>query len=455
MLNTRLSQHADLLDSLRDVLHAAEPEQSLETLLREMQPYDLSEILLHLDYKEQLLFLGTLAPEIAAETLEFLEPDDQYGLLDHLGPETSAAILNDMSSDAVVQLFTAIHPLQREQLMGALRQPYQEQICTLLSYPENTAGSLAAVDYIAARQWWTTEQTLAHLRKVGSKAEIITYIYVLEPLGELVGVLSLRDLIMAPPGTALAEIMNTKTVSVSAAEDQEKAARLLAQYNLVALPVVSSDGKMVGILTVDDVLDVIEEEATEDIHLLGGSQPLDSPYLNVGFFKHYRKRVIWLLVLFVAEAFTGNILRHFEGFLTQMVALAFFIPLLIDTGGNAGSQTSTMIIRAMAVGELRARDFFTVIWREARLGLLLGLTMAAVAFARALFLDSSFPLGYTVAATIIAVVTLSSIIGAVMPMLGNRLGLDPAVFSAPLITTVVDATGLMIYFQMARWMMQL
>lgn len=452
MLN---AQHIQIIGTLRGLLHTGDPGELLDSLVRELQPYDLSEILLQLEYTEQLAFLSALPAETAAETLEFLEPYDQYTLLDHLAPETSAEILNAMSSDAMVQLFTAIHPRQREELLGALHEPYQGQIRNLMTYPENTAGSRASVDYIAARQWWTAEQTLAHLRKVGDQAESITYLYVLGPRGELAGVLSLRELIMAPPGTTLAGIMNTKVVSVSAEEDQEAAARLLAQYDLVALPVVSGAGKMVGIFTVDDVLDVIEEEATEDIHLLGGSQPLDSPYLNARFTDLFRKRIVWLLVLFVAGAFTGNILRHYEDILTKVVALAFFIPLLIDTGGNVGSQTSTMVIRAMAVGELKARDFARVIWRESRLGLSLGLAMAAVTFLRALFLDGSIYLGLTVSATILAVVTVSSTIGAVMPMIGKRLRLDPAVFSAPLITTVVDVCGLLIYFQVARWMMGL
>jgi len=269
-------------------------------------------------------------------------------------------------------------------------------------------------------------QELEHLRKVGEKAEIYNYIYVLGPRGELAGVLSLRELILAAPGTQIDQIMNSKVITVAAELDQEEAARLLAQYDLVALPVVNAGGKMAGVLTVDDVLDVIEEEATEDIHLLGGSQPLDSPYLQAGIFGVFRKRIVWLMLLFLAGTITSNILKHYEDTLTQIVALAFFIPLLIDTGGNAGAQTSTTVIRAVAVGDITVKDFFKVIWREMRLGLILGLAMAIIGLAWALAQQKNLDLGLTVSTAIIAVITVSSTIGAVMPIIGKRLGLDPA-----------------------------
>ncbi len=428
---------------------------ALRDLVSELQPYDLSLLLSDLDYDHQLLFLAALPPEAAAETLEHFEPVEQYHFLDHLKQETTAEILNLMSSDAVVELFTALHPRQTEQLFALLQEPFHGQIRDQMSYPENSAGSLVSVEYIAARRWWSAEQTLSHLRKVGSTAELYNYIYILGPLGELVGVLSLRQLIFADPATRLEEIMIQKLITVPAELDQEQAAQLVARYDLIALPVISSSGKMVGVLTVDDVIDVIEEEATEDIHLLGGSEPVETPYFKTGLATFFRKRIVWLLVLFVAEAFTGNILRYYEGLLTQVVALSFFIPLLVDTAGNAGTQTATLVIRAMAVGEIRAGDFLKVVWREMRLGLALALPMAGITYLRAMMLGSPSNLGFTVAATILVIITVSSTLGAIMPVIGKRLGLDPAVFSSPLITTVADAVGLLIYFQFARTLMGL
>jgi magnesium transporter len=444
-----------LLEQIRSLLEKQEPPAALLELTGDLQPYDLSNLLTNLDTAEQFLLLTALPPERSAETLGHFEPVEQYRFLDHLEQGVTAAILNQMSSDTVVELFSALHPLQTEQLIALLHEPFRRQIRDQMSYPENSAGSLATVGYIAARRWWTADQTLAHLRKVGSTTEFYSYIYILDHLGELVGVLSLRQLILADPATRLEEIMLQKLITVPADLDQEQAAQMVAQYDLTALPVISREGKMVGVLTVDDIIDVIEEEATEDIHLLGGSEPVETPYFKTSLGTFFRKRIVWLLVLFVAEAFTGNILRHYEVLLTQVVALSFFIPLLVDTAGNAGTQTATLVIRAMSVGEIRGGDFLKVVWREMKVGLTLALPMAAVTFLRAMMLVSPTNLGLTVAATILVIIAVSSTLGAIMPIIGKRLGLDPAVFSSPLITTVADAVGLLIYFQFARLLMGL
>ena len=440
----------NLVEQLKSLLEPGASGGALFDLVDELQPYDLFVLLQEIDQDQQLLLLQSIPPEIAAEILEYFEPLEQYHFLIHLNEKTLVRILNQFSSDNVVQLFAALHPRQAEKLYANLEPAFQAQIRGLMSFPENSAGSLASVDFIAVRRWWTAEQTLDRLRKVGEKAEIYSYLYVLDSLGELVGVLSLRDLILAEPETAVEEIMGTILITAPAEMDQEAAAQLLARYDLVAMPVVSKSGKMVGIITVDDILDIMEEEATEDIHLLGGSQPLDNPYLQSGIFYLFRKRIIWLVLLFVAGAITSNILQHYQAQLAQVVALTFFIPLLIATGGNAGAQTCTTVIRAMVLGDVSFKDFIQVIWREMRMGLTLGLAMAAFGFLWALVLKNPVNLGLVISATIITVVTVSSTIGAAMPIVGKRLGLDPAVFSAPMVTTVVDTVGLLIYFQFAR-----
>ncbi len=439
-----------LLGQLRALLEPGGSNSALIELIDELQPYDLFVLLQELEQSRQLLLLQSIPSEIAAEILEHFEPLEQYRFLTQLSHDAMVRILNQLSSDNVVYLFSALHPLQTDKLIANLEPAFQAQIRGLMSYPENSAGSLASVEYIAARRWWTAEQTLDHLQKVGEKAEIYSYIYVLDSLGELVGVLSLRDLILADPTALVEEIMGTILITAPAEMDQEEAAQMLANYDLVAMPVVTKSGKMVGIITIDDVLDIIEEEATEDIHLLGGSQPLDTPYLQSGIFSVFRKRIIWLSLLFVAGAITSNILQHYENQLAQVIALTFFIPLLIDTGGNAGAQTSTTVIRAMVLGDVGFKDFIRVVWREMRLGLALGLAMAAVGFLWAIVLKNPINLGLVISATIITVVAVSSTIGAAMPIVGKRLGLDPAVFSAPMVTTIVDTLGLLIYFQFAR-----
>jgi len=271
----------------------------------------------------------------------------------------------------------------------------------------------------------------------------------------LVGVVSLRQLVVVPPWTRVEEIMDPDVIHVRADADQEEAARLMARYDLLALPVVDEERRLLGLITHDDLVEVLEEEATEDIHRLGASEPLDEPYLDASIFHIVRKRVGWLLLLFVTETFTGSVLRLFESELAEAVALAFFVPLLIGTGGNAGSQVSSMVIRALALGEVRFRDLIHVVWREVRAALFLGSAMGLVGFIRALTWGSPVPLGATVGISLMAIVLWSAIIGAALPILASRLRVDPAVVSGPAMSTLVDATGLVIYFFIARWIMHL
>jgi magnesium transporter len=445
----------NLVDVIRGALVTEETRENLPTMLEDLQPYDLASILPEFEQSEQLSLMSVLPAGMVADALEYMEPEQQYWFLFHLGEPFAREVLNGMSSDIVVDFFAAIHPRQADRLFQWLPEEYQAKVKSLMSYPENTAGSLVTIDYVAARQNWTAEQTLARVRKIGSEAEIVSYVYVLDAAGRLVGAVSLRDLILAAPTTKLAEFMNSNVISVTADTDQEHVARVFGQYDFVALPVVDGSGRMAGIITYDDILDVIEDEATEDIQLLGGSQPLDEPYMQAGFFSLYRKRISWLLVLFIAQAFTSNILRHYEGVLSEVISLALFIPLLIGTGGNAGSQASTLVIRALAVGEITVRDFARVVWRESRLGLSLGLTMAVATFIRAIMIGGSAELGITVAATIVTIVAVSSTVGAGIPIIGRRLGIDPAVLSAPVITTIIDSAGLFIYFEFARHILNL
>ncbi|NQS75384.1 MAG: magnesium transporter [Peptococcaceae bacterium] len=440
----------NLVEVIRDALSTGESKENLPRILEDLQPFDLANILPEFEKSEQLNLMSVLPAGKVADALEYLEPVQQYWFLFHLGEPFARKVLNGMSSDIIVDFFAAIHQRQADRLFQWLPEEYQTKVRSLMSYPENTAGGLAIVEYVSARKNWTAEQALAHVRKIGNEAEIVSYVYVLDAPGRLVGIVSLRELILAAPKMKLEEFMNRNVISLNAYTDQEEVARVFGQYDLVALPVVDKNSRMVGIVTVDDVLDVVEEEATEDIQLLGGSQPLDAPYMQASFFSLYRKRVGWLLILFIAQAFTSNILRHYEGVLSEVISLALFIPLLIGTGGNAGAQASTLVVRALAVGELNVGDFARVVWRESRLGILLGLTMAVATYIRAVTIGGSMDLGITVSATIVAIVTVSSTVGAAIPIVGRKVGVDPAVLSAPVITTIIDSAGLFIYFEFAR-----
>lgn len=440
---------------LPGISDAVDEHQVLQELLDELQPYDIATLLQELSMPHQLKLLEMLPPEMAAETLEHLDYDHQYRLLDDLSNEPARAILKDMDMHHLVNLVNSLHPLRAEVLLDLVPEEHKPQIDQVQNFAEDTAGRRVSVRYLEAREDWTAARTIAHFRKVGRYVDITNYVYVVDRKGRPVGVASLRDILLSEDSTPLSEIMYTKIVTIVATAKQEEAAQLLEQYDFVALPVINEAGRLIGIINVDDIIDVMQEEATEDIQRLGGSSPLEEPYLKTPLRSLFRSRVGWLLVLFVAESFTGTIMRHFEHVLEQVVALAFFIPLLIDTGGNSGSQASSMITRAIALGEVNMKHFFQVTWREARVSIALGLVMAAAAFLRALMLGESALLGLTVGITICLVVMVGTTVGAALPLIGKRLGIDPAVFSAPLITTVADGLGLFIYFKVAVFLMNL
>lgn len=446
---TREDQNAELVLAVQ-----AGTDAEVRSLAEGLQPFDLAGAIGALEAEsDRLRLLSLLSPEQAAETLEHLDFDVQYALINHLPEPITRAILHEMSSDAVVDLANAMHPRQAERLLGWLPPDYAEQVRALMTYPENTAGGRMTLDYIQVRQTWSAQRVLDHVRKVGREAEVVLYVYVVDAHGRLVGITSLRSLILADPATPVGEFMQENVITIPATADQEEAARVLAQYDLVALPVIAAGGRLVGVITHDDVLDVLEEEATEDIARLGGTEPLEQTYLRAGFLELIKKRAGWLLVLFLGQSLTSTILRHYEGLLDQVVALAFFIPLLLGTGGNAGSQAATLVVRAMAVGEVAWGDFLRVVWREVRLGILLGVLMSAPMLIRAVTLQAGIEIALTVAAAVVVVVMVACTAGAALPMLGKRLGLDPAVVATPLITTVVDSAGLLVYFGMAWWLL--
>lgn len=419
-------------------------------LLNPLQPYDIAEIIKGLEHEEQIQLLPYIHISLAAETLEYLEPELQYHILQHLPISFSTPLFKQMSSDTVVDMLLAIHPLQAERLLDLLPIDYRKKINQLMTYPEETAGSLMTVDFISARTYWNTEQTLQHIRKVGHEAELVSYIYVTDTRGILVGVVSLKELIFASPDTKLENIVTEDVVCVPAEMEQEEAAIILSRYDLIALPVINHERRLVGIITVDDVFDVIQEVATEDFQKLGGSQPLADTYFKTSSLQLFNKRIIWLLVLFIGGAYTSNVLSHYQNAVNQVVALSFFIPLLIGTGGNTGSQIVSTLVRALGVGEVAFKDVFRVVKKELLTGVLLGVSLGIVAYIRAWLLHVELNIGYVVSLSALAIVLWASLVSAFLPLLLHRLKIDPAVVSGPLISTLVDGTGLIIYFSIAQ-----
>jgi magnesium transporter len=395
------------------------PDEEIPALLEELPPAEAARI------------LRTLAAPEAADLLEEMDPDDAADVLENLPSPTMDQILIRMSPEDAAEI--------RE----------------LAAYEADTAGGLMTPDFVAVPADATAAQAIGAIRRLADEAETANYVYVIDAERRLLGVLSSYRLLLSPPETPVAELMAPNTVRVRASADQEAAARLLTDRNLLAIPVVDDDDRLLGIITEDDVADVLQAEATEDIERLGGSQPLNLPYRLASVPLLVRKRVLWLLLLFVAAGYTGTVLQNFQGELTDVVALSFFIPLLIGTGGNIGSQTVTLIVRAMALNEVAMRDIAWIVFKEMRVALVLGGVMAVAAYVRAELLGVSADIGVVVALTVIAICVWAATVAAALPLVLRRLRVDPAVVSAPLITTVVDGTGLIIYFEIARLVLRL
>lgn len=424
---------------------------ALRNLLIGQRAPDIADMLDRLDERQRVEVFQLLPPELAAEVLAETGSDTTRDLITNLPSQQVAQMLDDLPMDEVAELLSEDVPQETEALLEQMSPADAQEVRTLLQYPANSAGRLMTQDFIRVAPTATSSQIIEHIRVVGRDVEFLTDIYVVEMDGTLAGVASLRQVVIAPPDQPVHEYMATAVVSAAPADDQEAAARLIAHYNFLALPVVE-DRRILGIITVDDAIDVLIEEDTEDRLHFGGVEPgvIDQPYFTTPIWTVVRSRVVWLLLLFVAESFTGSVLRIFEDELARVVALSFFIPLLIGTGGNTGAQTVSTITRGLALKEIRFRDAPKVVGRELFSGVLLGVGLGIVGFGRAMLWDSGIELSLVVALTLVVICTWSNTIGALIPLVAQRLKIDPALVSAPLITTLVDATGLAIYLLIAR-----
>lgn len=347
---------------------------------------------------------------------------------------------------------------EREDLLNLLDDFSRKEVRALLAYAEDEAGGLMNPRFARVRPRMTADEAISYLRRqTRVHVETVQYVYVLDEGQKLMGVLSFRELFAAPPQTSVQNIMNTDIVTAGETEDQESVSRLFDEYNLAAIPVVDVEGRMKGIVTLDDIVDVVQEEATEDIQKYGGMEALDAPYLDTGFFSMIKKRAGWLSALFIGETITASAMAHFEEEISRAVVLTLFIPLIISSGGNSGSQASTLVVRAMALGEVRLRDWFRVMKRELASGLVLGSVLAVIGFTRIVVWNHAFdsygehylPIAFSVAVSLIGVVMLGTIAGSLLPFVLRRMGFDPASASAPFVATLVDVSGLMIYFTVA------
>jgi magnesium transporter len=427
---------------------------------------ELAEAWWLLDTPERIAGFRLLEPADAEEFFFDLSTPDQADLLLSLTVPERRLWLRLLPPDDAADLVQETAESERTALLGLLDEATRREVSALLAYEEDEAGGLMSSRYARVRPDMTVDEAISYLRKQAQgrvDVETIYYVYVLDSAQRLLGVLSFRELFAAPGNRTVREVMHSDDLVIIPEEmDQEAVARLFAEYDVLALPVVDAEGRMKGIVTVDDIVDVVEEEATEDIQKYGGMEALEQPYLRIGFGTLVRKRAPWLCILFFGGMLTATAVARFEGFITTIAGLAVFMPLVIASGGNSGSQASTLVIRAMTVGEVRLRDWWRVARRELAVGIVLGFILAALGFGRVWIAGvlgypdnaETILFGATVGASLVAVVLYGTLVGSMLPLLLERLGFDPASASAPLVSTLVDVSGLLIYFTLATWLLQ-
>ncbi|MEX2571534.1 MAG: magnesium transporter [Gemmatimonadota bacterium] len=411
---------------------------------------ELTDLLLSLPKEERVLFFRALPRDLAADVFSHVVPADQDDLLRDLSDEETRNLLADLHPDDRTHLLEELPGQVTQRLLNLLDASDLREARWLLGYPEESVGRLMTPDYVAVRQDWTVEQALRHIRRAGKRSETVNRIYVVDRDWRLVDDIELRRFILAEPDTRVAEIMDESYASVSAFAQREEAVRVIRKYDQVALPVLDSAGVLVGIVTVDDLLDVAEEEATDDFHRVGSVGPIHTSLLDTPLNVLYRRRIGWLLVLIVVNIFSGAIIAHYSDTMSAAVALVVFLPLLIGSSGNAGAQSATLMVRAMATGDVTKADWLYLLGRELGVGAGLGLTMAAVVSVPGL-LHGGQQVAVIVAGTMVMVVLFGSLIGMSLPFLLDRLNLDPATASAPLVTSIADIAGVLVYLSFATW----
>jgi magnesium transporter len=453
MTEPEQSVQAPTADEIRTLLEQDRLADA-SRVVAEYHPADIANLLDELPPEEAVLLFGLLNLEIASEVLDETGSLVRQELVEKVDDERLADLLDELPMDDAAEFLEELPAVTAARLLDLMEPEEAREVQTLLAYGEDSAGRLMSTDVVALRRTWTAAEALDYLRSL-EEAETLHYLYVVDRENRLIGVVPIRKLVLARPQTTVESIMDGDVVSIHVDADQEELAEFISRYDFVALPVVDGENRLLGVVTVDDALDILEEEATEDIQRLGGSEPLANPYFAVSVLHMVRKRIVWLMLLFVASLLTSGVIGAFEGsVLAAALVLNRFIPLVTGTGGNAGSQTVTTIIRAIAVEEVHIGDAGRAWRREVTVGLLLGILLglvgAVIGMVQAMITGSSLKIGLVLALTLPLVVVWSNTVATLVPIAAERYKIDPTVISAPLITTIVDATALLIYFTLAK-----
>ena len=423
----------------------------LRQVITELNDADIADYLEEMEEEEVIKIFRILPKDKAADVFSYLEIDQQQSVITSLSDKDAGRIIDNMMSDDAKELMEEMPANVVKRLIANTSADTRKAINHLMRYPEDSAGSVMTVEYMDLKEHQTVAEAIQRIRKVGVDSETINICYVLDNTRTLVGTVALRYLLLSEPDAIIGDIMHRNVIAIHTQMDQEEVARQFKKYEFTAMPVVDNEDRLVGIITVDDVVDILEEETTEDIEKMAAVMPSDKPYLKMTVFDAFKKRIPWLLLLMISATFTGSIITSFENELSRYVVLTAFIPMLMDTGGNAGGQASAIIIRGISLDEIEFRDWSRVIWKEIRTALLCGLTLSVCNFGRLMLFDQvSVRVALVVSITLLMAVIVAKMVGSTLPMIAKKIGLDPAVMASPFITTIVDAISLLIYFRVAE-----
>ena len=437
---------------------------TLRDILNTMNPVDIAAVFEDLQSEKTALLFRLLPKEIAAETFVEMDEDTQELLIHGFSDTELKEVIDELYVDDAVDLIEEMPANVVKRILRQADPQTRKEINEILKYPEDSAGSIMTTECVILRPKMTAEEAIKRIRRTGIDKETIYTCYVTENDLTLIGIVTIKTLLLCDDDEVIENIMEPNVISVNTLDDQELVAQMFNKYNFLALPVVDKEGRLVGIVTVDDAIDVMEEEATEDIQKMAAITPTtDKPYDRIGVFETYFARIPWLLILMISATFTGMIITGFESALAGSLVLSAFIPMLMDTGGNSGSQASVTVIRALSLGEIEFKDIFKVIFKEARVSLLCGVTLAAANFAKIMLFDRlvlhndniTLPVALVVCLTMVVTIFIAKLVGCTLPMIANKLGFDPAVMASPFITTIVDAISLVVYFEIATMLLGL
>ena len=427
----------------------------LRQMLSELNDADIAALLEEMEEQDMLKVFRILPKDLAADVFSYMDVDNQQFIITSLSDRDAANIVDNLMADDAADLMEEMPANVVKKILANASLETRRDINHLLRYPEDSAGSIMTVEYVDLKENLTVDEAIARIRKIGVDSETINICYVLDSRRKLVGTVALRYLLLSQPDEVISDIMHENVISISTMMDQEEVARQFQKYDFTAMPVVDNENRLVGIITVDDIVDILQEEATEDIEKMAAIVPSDKPYMKTGVLETWKKRIPWLRLLMVSATFTGRIIASYESALSACMVLSTFIPMLMDTGGNAGSQASVSIIRGISLDEIRFYDLPGVIWKEARVALLCGVTLSAANFVKLMLFDRvAVQVAFVICITLVVTVFVAKIVGCSLPMLAKKIGFDPAVMASPFITTIVDALSLVIYFQIATVLLQ-